>query len=576
MRKGTQQRPPPKALFRYDSRMTSERCAAALLFLALTACTMPTPTTNVPAPETIFARGTVLAGPSQAPQANWSVVTSNGRIVAAGPADSIRTGHPNARVIDVHGTTVMPGLTDAHGHLYGLGLSLDTVNVIGAPSYADVIARVRERAQRAAPGEWILGRGWDQNRWPDKQFPTAAPLDAAVSDHPVWVRRVDGHAGIANTAAMRAAGITAATPDPEGGRLLRDAAGNPTGVFIDGAMHLIDSKVPAPSAELRKSRVLAAAQKIAENGLTEMHDAGAEQSTITAIQQLIDEHKFPIRVYVMLTDEAALLDAWLTHKPLIGYGDRLTVRSVKMYADGALGSRGAAMLAPYSDDPSNVGLLVTRPEHMLEVARRARAAGYQVNTHAIGDRGVRNVLDAYLQAGATPADRFRIEHFQIASQPMFLVLALHGIIASMQPTHATSDMPWAEARVGPDRIKGAYAWRTVLNSGARLSLGSDFPVEDVNPFFGIYSAVTRQDQKGNPPNGWYPDQKLTLPEAIRGFTSDAAFAAFEESSRGTIEPGKLADLTIVEGNLYSAPQSQLFATKVRYTVVGGEMVYTAK
>jgi predicted amidohydrolase YtcJ len=575
MRKGTEQRPPRKPLFRYDSPMTFGRSAAALLFFALTACTMPTPTTNVPAPETIFAGGTVLAGPSQAPQANWSVVVSNGKIIAVGPADSIRAAHPNARVIDVQGTTVMPGLTDAHGHLYGLGLSLDTVNVIGAPSYADVIARVRDRAQRAAPGEWILGRGWDQNRWPDKQFPTASPLDAAVADHPVWIRRVDGHAGIANTAAMRAAGITAETKDPEGGRLLRDGAGNPTGVFIDGAMQLIDSQVPPPSAELRKSRVLAAAQKIAENGLTEMHDAGAEQATITAIQQLIDEHKFPIRVYVMLTDEASLLDAWLTHKPLLGYGDRLTVRSVKMYADGALGSRGAAMLAPYSDDPSNSGLLVTRPEHMLEVARRARAAGYQVNTHAIGDRGVRNVLDTYEQASATPADRFRIEHFQIVAPSDFPRLAQHGIIASMQPTHATSDMPWAEARVGPERIKGAYAWRTVLNSGARLALGSDFPVEDVNPFFGLYSAVTRQDQLGNPPGGWYSAQKLTLPEAIRGFTSDAAFAAFEESSRGTIEPGKLADLTIVEGNLYSSPQSQLFATKVRYTVVGGEVVYTS-
>ncbi len=556
--------------------MTSKRCAAALLFLTLTVCKMPNATTIVPAPETIFAGGTVLAGPSQAPQANWSVVTSNGKIVAVGPADSIRAAHPNAHVVDVHGTTVMPGLTDAHGHLYGLGLSLDTVNVIGAPSYAEVIARVRERAQRAVPGDWILGRGWDQNRWPDKQFPTAAPLDAAVSDHPVWIRRVDGHAGIANTAAMRAAGITAQTKDPEGGRLLRDAAGNPTGVFIDGAMHLIDSKVPAPSAELRKSRVLAAAQKIAENGLTEMHDAGAEQATITAIQQLIDEHKFPIRVYVMLTDDAALLDAWLTHKPLVGYGDRLTVRSVKMYADGALGSRGALMLAPYSDDPSNTGLTVSREEHMRDVARRARASGYQANTHAIGDRAVRNVLDAYEQAGATPADRFRVEHFQIVAPSDFPRLAQHGIIASMQPTHATSDMPWAEARVGPERIKGAYAWRTVLNSGARLALGSDFPVEDVNPLFGLYSAVTRQDQQGNPPGGWYPDQKLTLPEAIRGFTSDAAFAAFEESSRGTIEPGKLADLTIVEGDLYAAPQSQLFATKVRYTVVGGEMVYRGK
>lgn len=535
---------------------------------------MPNTTTqNTSAHETIFAGGTVLIGADQTPKANWSVLTANGLIVDAGPVDAIRRAHPDATVIDVHGTTVMPGLTDAHGHLYGLGLSLDTVNVVGAPSYEEVVARVRERARRAAPGEWVLGRGWDQNRWADKQFPTSGPLDAAIPDHPVWIRRVDGHAGVANTAAIRAAGVTKATPDPEGGRILRDKDGNPTGVFIDGAQQLIDSKVPAPSPELRKARVLEAAQKIAANGLTEMHDAGAEQSTITAIQQLIDEHKFPIRVYVMLTDEASLLDSWLTHKPLIGYAGRLTVRSVKMYADGALGSRGAAMLAPYSDDPMNSGLLVTKPEHMLAVAKRARAAGYQANTHAIGDRGVRNVIDAYEQAGATAADRFRVEHFQVVAPSDFPRLAQHGIIASMQPTHATSDMPWAEARVGPERIKGAYAWRTVLNSGARLALGSDFPVEDVNPFFGIYSAVTRQDQKGNPAGGWYPDQKLTLAEAIRGFTSDAAFAAFEESSRGTIEPGKLADLTIVEGDLFAAPQSQLFATKVRYTVVGGDIVY---
>lgn len=533
-------------------------------------------TTRSPANETIFEGGTVVAGATQTPQTNWSVVTANGMISAIGPADAIRAAHSGARVVDVRGTTVMPGLTDAHGHLYGLGLSLDTVNVAGATSFDEVIAKVRERAQRASADEWIIGRGWDQNRWTGKQFPTAAPLDAAISDHPVWLRRVDGHAGVANSAAMRAAGVTASTHDPDGGRILRDAAGNPTGVFIDGAQSLIDSKVPPPSPELRKARVLAAAQAIAANGLTEMHDAGAEQSTITAIQQLIDEHKLPIRVYLMLTDEATLLDSWLTRKPLIGYGGHLTVRSVKMYADGALGSRGAALLAPYSDDPANTGLLLSKPEHMLEVARRARAAGYQANTHAIGDRGVRNVIDAYEQAGATPADRFRVEHLQVVEPSDFPRLAEHGIIASMQPTHATSDMPWAEDRLGAERIKGAYAWRTVLNSGARLALGSDFPVEDVNPFFGIYSAVTRQDQKGKPAGGWYPDQKLTLPEAIRGFTSDAAYAAFEESSRGTIEPGKLGDLTIVEGDFYSAPPSNLFATKVRYTVVGGEVVFGGK
>jgi len=491
--------------------------------------------------------------------------------VATGPADEIRAAHPAARVIDVTGTTILPGLTDAHGHLYGLGLSLDTVSLLGTSTFDEAVARVKERAQRAQPGEWVLGRGWDQNRWPGKQFPTAAPLDAAIPDHPVWLRRVDGHAGVANAAAMRAAGVTALTPDPEGGRIVRDATGNPTGTFVDGAMSLIDTKVPAPSPELRKARVLAAAQTIAANGLTEIHDAGADGATVAAVRQLIDEKKFPIRLYTMLTDDAALLDTWFRRGPEVGYGGRHTVRAVKLYADGALGSRGAALLAPYADDPGNTGLLVSRPEHLAEVAKRARAAGFQVNTHAIGDRGVRNVFDAYESAGATAADRFRIEHFQVVAPADFARLGRSGIIASMQPTHATSDMYWAEDRVGPERIKGAYAWRTVLDSGARLALGSDFPVEAVNPFFGIHAAVTRQDQKAWPAGGWYPAQKLTLAEAIRGFTLDAAYAAFEETSRGTIEPGKLADLTIIDGDLYS--MSDLYTAKVRMTVVGGEVAY---
>jgi predicted amidohydrolase YtcJ len=328
-----------------------------------------------------------------------------------------------------------------------------------------------------------------------------------------------------------------------------------------------------PSFDLVKRRVLAGAQKIAENGLTEIHDPGAGDETIRAVRELIDEKRFPIRDYAMISDEARALDEWFARGKLIDYGGRLTVRSVKLYADGALGSRGAALLAPYNDDPGNTGLLVRKEEHLVDVTRRARAAGFQVNTHAIGDRGVRNVIDAYESAGVTPQERFRIEHFQVVAPSDFSRIARDGIIASMQPTHATSDMYWAEDRVGPERIKGAYAWRTVLNSGGRLALGSDFPVEDVNPFFGIYAAVTRQDQKGWPAGGWYPDQRLTLAEAIRGFTKDAAYAAFEENSRGTIEPGKLADLTIVEGDLYAMPQSELFKAKVRYTVVGGEIIY---
>lgn len=538
--------------------------------------TSTAPATVVPKGATIFAGATVASGNAQTPQRNWSVFVADGKVVDLGPAETIRRAHPDARVVDVSGNTLLPGLTDAHGHLYGLGLSLDTVHLAGTHSYQEVIERVRDRASKTPAGEWILGRGWDQNRWDGKSFPTSAPLDAAISDHPVWLRRVDGHAGVANSVAMRAAGITPTTPDPEGGRILRDAAGKPTGVFIDSAQALIDRAVPAPSFVLRKARILAAAKQIAANGLTEMHDAGADRDTIRAIRELIDEKKFPIRVYVMLTDEATLLDEYLKSGPIIDYGGRMTVRSVKMYADGALGSRGAALLAPYSDDPGNTGLLLTRTEHILEVARRARAAGFQVNSHAIGDRGVRNVLDAYQSAGVAAADRFRIEHLQVVAPTDFPRLAQHGIIASMQPTHATSDMRWAQDRLGAERIRGAYAWRTVLDSGARLALGSDFPIEEVNPFFGIYSAVTRQDQSGQPAGGWHPSQKLTLAEAIRGFTSDAAYAAFEEDSRGTIEPGKLADFTIVEGDLHSMPQSELFRAKVHYTVVGGEVVYEGR
>jgi predicted amidohydrolase YtcJ len=540
----------------------------ALFFVALfLGCTAMPHSSDV-----IYTARTVVAGAQQTPSHDTGVLVSAGKIAAVDSLASLRAAHPDARVVDYGDATLLPGLTDAHGHLYGLGLSLDTIPLYAA-SVDEVVARVKERAARAAPGEWIQGRGWDQNRWPSKQFPVASTLDAAVPDHPVWLRRVDGHAGWANSAAMRAAGVTAATQDPEGGRIIRDAQGNPTGVFVDAAESLIDGKVPPPSFELRKQRVLAAAQTIAKNGLTEMHDAGADGETIRAVRELVDEKRFPIRVYVMVGDNAPLLATWFRQGPLIDYGGRLTVRAVKLYADGALGSRGAALLAPYSDDPGNVGLLVSKPEHLLDVTKRAKAAKFQVNTHAIGDRGVRNVLDAYEGAGVTPADRFRIEHYQVVAPSDFARTAHDGIIASMQPTHATSDMPWAEARVGPERIKGAYAWRTVLNDNIRLALGSDFPVEDVNPFFGIYSAVTRQDQSGNPPGGWMPEQRLTLAEAIRGFTQGAAYAAFEEESRGTVEPGKVADFTVVEGDFFSTPASALFKAKVKATVVDGQVVY---
>ena len=560
--------------------------AAALCFAVLLACAstqppaesappVPQPTVAPPSAGTLFV-GTALAGPRQRPQPNFGIYVEEGVIRGFGQADEVRGRYPNARVVDVGSATIVPGLVDAHGHLYGLGLALDTVNLVDTKSYVEVVARTVERASAAPPGEWILGRGWDQNDWRTQEFPTADDLDVAIPDHPVWLRRIDGHAGLANSAAMAAAGITADTKDPEGGKILRDANGKPTGVFIDEAMELIDRKVPAPTFAQRKARVLKAAQTIAANGLTGLHDAGADDETIRAVRELIDEKRFPIRVYTMLGDNAALLQKWFAQGPLINYGNRLTVRSVKMYADGALGSRGAALLAPYADDPANSGLMIATPEHIADVSRRALAAGFQVNTHAIGDRGVRNVIDAYAAAGVKPVKRFRIEHLQVVAPDDFPRLKQYGIIASMQPTHATSDMYWAEARLGPERVKGAYAWRTVLESGARLALGSDFPVEQVNPWLGIHAAVTRQDTKGWPDEGWYPAQNLNLREAIRGFTQDAAYAAFEETARGAIEPGMAADFTIVDTNPYELELSQLDEVKVRMTVVGGEIVYEAK
>jgi predicted amidohydrolase YtcJ len=549
--------------------MILQRISLITLLISLASCT-----TGKMENGTIFSASTILAGASQQPIRDGAVYVTGGRIREVGSSTEIRRAHPNARVVDAPGATILPGLIDAHAHLYGLGLSLDQVDLTGTSSFDEVIARMKPRAASSASNEWIEGRGWDQTSWPAKEFPTAAALDAAISDHPVWLKRVDGHAGLANSVAMRLAGISAATPDPEGGRLIRDANGNPTGVFVDHALSLIESRIPEATYAQVKRRVLAAAQRIAENGLTEIHDAGAGGDTMRAVRELVDEKKFPIRLYQMVSDDPALLTEWFKRGPMIDYGGRWTVRSVKMYSDGALGSRGAALLAPYNDDPANTGLLVSTVEHLTDVARRGRAAGFQMNTHAIGDRGVRNVLDAYEAAGVVPADRWRIEHLQVVAPSDFPRIAHDGIIGSMQPTHATSDMRWAEARLGSDRVKGAYAWRTVLNSGARIALGSDFPVEDVNPWFGIHSAVTRQNHQEQPARGWYPDQKLTLAEAIRGFTLDAAYAAFEETSRGTIEPGKLADFTIVDGDVYASPS--LFATKTRMTVVGGEVVYRGR
>jgi len=531
------------------------------------------------APDWILVNGNIYTVNPRQPKAQALAVRGD-RLVAVGSNEQVRAlAGPNTRVVDAGGRTVLPGLIDAHVHMLGLGESLASLDLREVASPEAAAQLVRREAARRQPGEWIQGRSWDQNKWPGKEFPTHAPLTAAAPNNPVYLTRVDGHAGWVNRKAMELAGITASTADPSGGRLIRDSAGQPTGVLIDRAQGLVGSKIPPLTPQQLKETLERAARECARLGLTGVHDAGAGMNVITAYKELIEEKRFPLRTYAMIGGAGGTLDEYLKRGPEIGYGGgRLTVRSIKMMVDGALGSRGAALLEPYSDEPGNRGLIMLQAAEFQRVCDRALDRGFQVNTHAIGDRGNRLVLDVYEAALLARKEfprnhRFRIEHAQILASEDIPRLARLGVIASMQTTHATSDMPWAEARVGPTRVKGAYAWQSVLKSGARLANGSDFPVESPNPLWGLYAAITRQDHKGNPPNGWFPDQRLSREEALRSFTLDAAYAAFEENEKGSLEVGKLADFVMLSRDVMTLPPADILKTEVLRTVLGGETVY---
>jgi predicted amidohydrolase YtcJ len=497
-----------------------------------------------------------------------------GRIVYLGDdAGALALRGPATQVIDLAGRAVTPGLIDAHSHLGGLGQAIEGVDLTGAASYDEVIRRVREAAGRLPAGSWLRGRGWDQNRWSDRSFPTHQALSQAVPDHPVWLTRVDGHAALLNARAMDALGIDAGVRDPVGGRLLRDAAGRPTGVLVDRAMDL--ATPPAPTGADRERRLAAAARHCVELGLTTVTDMGIGAADLDAYAALRRGGRLPLRAALFLTDDDALLERWFARGPELDPAARVTVRGVKMYADGALGSRGAALLEPYSDDPGNLGLLVTAGDHLEAVARQAAAHGFQVAIHAIGDRGGLVALDAMERAlgGPRPELRFRLEHAQVLRLQDIARLARLGIVASMQPTHATSDMPWARNRLGERRLEGAYAWRKVLAAGGRLALGSDFPVESADPRLGLYAAITRQDLAGQPPGGWLPGERLSREEALRGFTLDAAWSLFLEPEIGSLEVGKRADLVVFARDPMTVPVADIPRAAVDLTLVDGQVVY---
>ncbi|MBK9034307.1 MAG: amidohydrolase [Myxococcales bacterium] len=504
-----------------------------------------------------------------------AVAVRGARVLAIGADADIRAlAGPETRVIELHGRTVTVGLADGHCHLYGLGVASEQVNLRGlASESAAVVAVVAAAAGRPA-GEWIEGRGWDQNPW-GGAFPTRASLDAALGDRPVALRRVDGHAVWVSSAVLALAEITRATPDPAGGKIIRDAAGEPTGVLVDNAMALIEARAPKASPEARERRIRAAAAQAIAAGITAVHEMGIDDDTVAAYRRLAKAGELPLRVSAYLEGDPARADALAARaiEPDDG-DDYFALVGVKYFADGALGSRGAALLADYSDDPGDRGLFVTAPDALDRAVAAATAAGWQVATHAIGDAGVHATLDAYEHAiKANPGQdlRLRVEHAQVMTDADIARMAALGVIASMQPTHATSDMPWAEARLGPERIKGAYAWRRVLDAGGLIVAGSDFPVEDVAPLGGIYAAVTRADAAGQPAGGWYPDQKLTLDEAIFAFTGAPAVAGFVEEQRGHLAPGLVADLTVYDRPLVAG--RELLDTHVDLTVVGGEIVF---
>ena len=515
------------------------------------------------------------------PHAQAMAYDDSGAILALGDTAALMKSWPQAQRIDAGDATIVPGLIDAHGHVAGLGQMRAQVDLAGASSKQEVLQRIRDFVAKSNNANgWILGRGWDQNRWPEKTFPTAADLDAQFPGRPVWLRRVDGHASWANSAAMKLVKRDlAGSWQPEGGKIVRDAQGKPTGVFVDGAMALVDSVLPAPTpGEIEHQLELAMTEAVA-NGLTGVHDAGIPLEELRAYQRLADRGKLPLRITAMAGGNGAALDELCAHGLYRHPSGRLQMRTVKLYADGALGSRGAAMLADYSDDHGNRGLLVTSPEQLLAAETKAKRCGVQVATHAIGDRGNRIVLDTYAQVlGKDVAGdhRWRIEHAQILEAGDLHRVAKMHLIASMQPTHATSDMPWAEDRVGPQRITGAYAWRKLRDDGARLALGSDFPVESVDPRLGLASAVTRSDEHGLPAGGWYPEEKLTAFEALRGFTLDAAYAGFAEKEVGSLETGKRADFVILDKDPLAIDPAQLRALVVRATYVDGKPVYQAK
>jgi len=506
-----------------------------------------------------------------------AIAVLDGKILAVGPNQYIqKLKGPNTQVVDLGGHFAMPGFNDAHTHLANGGFEKLNVDLVGTKSLEEMKQRIAARAKTAAPGEWLVGRGWDHTLWAEQKTPTRQDMDGVTSGHPAIFVRVDGHIAVANSAALQAAGITAQSPDPHGGKIDRDDKGEPTGILRETAQEAVHSKIPPPTPAQRRRAAELALADAAQWGITSAQD-NSEWEDFLTFEQMEKEGKLTLRIAEWLPFDAPLdkLNQVRAHHPA---GDSmLHTTMLKGFMDGSLGSRTAAMLSPYNDDPKNSGIPRYEQDALDAKAVERAKDGFQLGFHAIGDRGARMALDAFAlaQQQSTKRDfRFRIEHDQVVAPEDYKKFHDLGVIASMQPNHLLTDMNWAESRIGAERAKHSYAWKEFLDDGVTLAFGTDYPVEPITPFRGLYAAVTRKNEAGT--KEYFPEQKLTIHQAIAAYTTGSAFAEFAEKEKGTLAPGMLADFVVLDHDITKVAPAEILKTRVLRTVVGGKTVYTAK
>jgi hypothetical protein len=556
----------------------------AILTLTLVSLCLASARSAAEQADALFINGNIYTVNDRAPRAE-AIAVKQGKIIFAGSNSDARAYQGReTRIIDLRGNTVVPGLTDAHYHLAGVGQREMTLNLEGTTSLEAFLAKVKERVDRAKPGEWITGRGWIETFWKPPVFPTRWDLDKIAPNNPVYLTRADGHGSVANSAAIRIAKVDRNTQSPFGGEIMKDkATGEPSGMFLDRAQGLIAAHVPRETRADLEQAIYLGAKRSVELGWCQIQNAGNSYNEIELIKKLYSEGKIKLRIYNAVRGPSSDTERLLREGPILGaFDNRFTVRTIKVAIDGALGSKGAALLEPYLDHDTS-GFLTQKEEQVLPMLVDALKKGIQIETHAIGDRANRVILDWYEKAfGAVPSGerkirdpRWRVEHAQILAPADIPRFARLGIIPSMQPSHAIGDLHFAPSRIGIKRLEGAYAWQSLIRSGCIIAGGSDAPVERGEPMIEFYAAVARKDQRGFSGEGWHPEEKATREQALRMFTIWAAYAAFEENIKGSIEVGKLADLTILSADIMKIPEADILKTRCVMTVIGGEVVYSA-